>query len=239
MTTSSPTSKLFSRRRLCPAWSWSKVPPVATFEYFVSDIAPSRSRGGSEIIIAPVEARWRSPDAGSGAVCEGGEACAGDARVDTRERLGAPDLPGDSDQHRGGDSQEGRPARLPHGDRDQRRHGALRPPGGRPDEDRQRGRGEDRLRGALRRLHRGHRGDGHGEPRVPAPHGDDEEGAGGRHRRGQEGPEDGRDREGDRGGRAPGGLQDDKQPERPHARAVHGPRREEHPQRLRAQPARC
>ena len=75
------------------------------------------------------------------------------------------------------------------------------------------------------------------EPGVSAPDGDDEEGAGGRDQRGQEGPEDGRDREGDRGHRAPRGLQDDKQPERPHARAVHGPRREEHPQRLRAEPA--
>ena len=27
---SSPTSKLFPRRRRCPAWMWSNVPPVAT-----------------------------------------------------------------------------------------------------------------------------------------------------------------------------------------------------------------
>src|SRR5467141_316178 len=39
MTTLSPSSKLFSRSRLCPAWNWSKVPPVATVLYFLSDMA--------------------------------------------------------------------------------------------------------------------------------------------------------------------------------------------------------
>ena len=121
---------------------------------------------------------------------------------------------------RGGDSPEGRSAGIPDGDRGQRGHRPLRAAGGRGQGHPGERRGEDRLRGPHRRIHRRHLDDDNGEPEYQSL---------------LEATEKAlqaaidvvkRDRRIGEIGKAisataeSGGLQADKQPERPHGRAV-------------------